>query len=169
MRNKRGNLFFQEFSYIWNEPIFLDSILKYFFYFFQFFFTLWFFFLTYFENEIFHKIPTAAAAVKNFSRSSGYVSDTLKIAFLKWRDLKKNFSVFKTSKCFFYVICIAYNFFWGWVKGLFNFQNKNSESKMLNSAWNHHFGSTRSIRPNLSSKNDNKNAPNQQKLKFMPQ
>ena len=41
MRNKRGNLFFQKFSYIWNEPIFLDStVLKYFFYFFQFFFAL---------------------------------------------------------------------------------------------------------------------------------
>ena len=61
MRNKRGNLFFQEFSYIWNEPIFLDSSFKIFFLFFPIFlYFVCFFFLTYFENEIFHKIPAAA-------------------------------------------------------------------------------------------------------------
>ena len=60
MRNKRDNLFFQEFSYIWNEPIFLDSSFKIFFLFFPIFLYFVIFFLTYFENEIFHKMPAAA-------------------------------------------------------------------------------------------------------------
>ena len=78
-RNKRGNLCFQDFSYIWNEPIFLDSSFKIFCLFFSNFSLLCDFFLTNFENDIFHEIPAAvaaaaaaAAAARNPSRRSGY-------------------------------------------------------------------------------------------------
>ena len=77
-----SNLFFQDFSYIWNNlsPFFhipvwkyylllKDSVLIFYIYFFQCFFTLWFF-LTYFENSIFYKIPAAAARIS--SRKAGY-------------------------------------------------------------------------------------------------
>ena len=59
-RNKRGILCFQDFSYIWNEPIFLDSSFKIFCLFFANFSLFCDFFLTNFENDIFHEIPAAA-------------------------------------------------------------------------------------------------------------
>ena len=87
MRNKRGNLFFQEFSYIWNEPIFLDSSYKIFFLFFPIVLYFVIFFLTYFENEIFYKIEM---------RNSKGRSGTVRVTF--WLILQKHFTAFLHRK-----------------------------------------------------------------------
>ena len=74
-RIKWGNLFFQDFSYIWNNlsPFFYIPVLKYYLllkdsvfifsiYFFQFFFTLWFFRLI-LKIPVFYKIPVVATRI----------------------------------------------------------------------------------------------------------
>ena len=84
MRNE--SLFFQKFSYIWNDPIFLHSSLKIFFLFFPVFLYFVIFFWHILKMRFFLKYlrlrfcgcfgaTAAAAAVKNFSRSSSYALD----------------------------------------------------------------------------------------------
>ena len=83
-RNKRGNLCFQDFSYIWNEPIFLDSSFKIFCLFFSNFSLLCDFFLTNFENDIFHEIPAAAVLRLLRQNIPAAVQGTIKTLCFLW-------------------------------------------------------------------------------------
>ena len=113
-RNKRSNLCFQDFSYIWNEPICLDSSFQIFLLIFsQFFFYFVNFFLTNFENDIFHEIPAAAA--RNPSRSSGYCIFSVSVHIKNGSFVKIFFIFFANKTMFFFVLSFSLNFhIWFW-------------------------------------------------------
>ena len=80
-----------------------DSVFIFYIYFFQFFFTLWFF-LTNFENSIFHKIPSAAALRLRpqlrlgFLAARRYGTDTLSFCQLFTLAKRKNSEIVPSNK-----------------------------------------------------------------------